>query len=127
MGRITKLNDLPKEFFQYLQEGNSIKTSANACGITDRTIHNWITRGKSSKNGKFFQFFQQYKKARAVAEIQDISVIRNAGDKTWQARAWLRERANPDDWGNKQYQKIEHSGKIDINTFKDWLKKDDPK
>ena len=124
MGRITKLDDLPKEFFQYLKDGNSIKTSASACGVTDRTIHNWVKKGKESKNGKFFQFFQSYKKARAEAEIQDISVIRKAGDKSWQARAWIRERSNPDDWGNKQYQKIEHSGKVDVEIFKKWLNDD---
>lgn len=111
----TKLTpEITEIICQYIEKGNSYETAAQAVGICRPTIYNWMKRGESEEE-PFLQFLQSIKKAKAKSEIRHIEVIDKAMEKNWQAAAWWLERSNPQGWGNRTEQKIEHTGKIDSN------------
>ena len=122
-GRPTKLTDeLQDALVEKLREGNYIETACALVGITDRTYYRWIERAEDelervAKNPRrriqkseepFIQFRQAVKKARAEAESEAVTAIRQEGKKTWTAYAWWLERSFPDRWGRKD--RHEHTG-----------------
>ena len=66
-------------------------------------------RGEQEKEGKYHDFYEVVTRVQAEAEVIDIARIKKAGEESWQALAWIRERKNPARWGRKQV--IEHTGK----------------
>jgi len=101
---------------QFIEKGNSYETATQAVGICRKTLFNWMDRGEKGEPD-FTHFTHSIKKARAKAEMRRVQVIEDASPKNWQAAAWLLERSNPQQWGNKQETKIEHSGKIEGNII----------
>ena len=96
------------------------KHAAQANGIDERTYYNWMKWGSKRKEGPYFQFFQDIKKAESESIARDVAQIEKAASEgKWQASAWRLERRHPQEWALKTEQKIEHSGKIDnAITFK---------
>lgn len=126
MGRTCKLNpELHKEIIQYIRNGNHAKTAAQACGICEETFYHWIRMGKKAKSGKYYEFYESIKKAKSLAIADAVKNIKETAKTKWTAEAWWLERKNPEQWGNRQYQKVEHSGKVSIETLREWLKEDD--
>ena len=70
-----------------------------ACGITDRTFHNWMERGEREEEGPFFQFFQAATRARAKGKVKLVRLITNAAHKDWRAAAFLLERGFSEEFG----------------------------
>jgi len=113
----TKLNPEVTEIIcQYIEKGNSFETAAQAVGICRVSIYNWMERGEKGEE-PYLQFLQQLKKAKAKSEIRHVEVIDKAMDKNWTAAAWWLERSNPQSWGNRTEQKIEHTGQVDSNII----------
>lgn len=115
MGRPCKLTpEVHQRIVQFLRHGNSQKAAAEAAGITERTMQNWLEKGEASSRSRFFQFFQDCKKAQAEWQASMVRVVERhavgAGDlmPTWQAAAWLLERRDHKNWGRKV--SAEHSG-----------------
>jgi len=122
-GRPTKCNpEITSEIEGYLLEGMWIEHACALAGITDATYRNWIKRGEDEINRvsvleegdegcyieeseePFVQFFVSCTRARAMADIELIEGIREAGmgvDKAkevyrdYKALGWLLERRNP--------------------------------
>ncbi len=122
MGRHTKLTpERQQKICELLKAGNTARTAALANGICEATLINWMNKGRKQKSGKYFEFFEAIKKAKAEAEARNVLIIQKAAEKNWQAAAWWLERTNPDKWGRRLEQKIEHSGKVHIDVFKKYL------
>jgi hypothetical protein len=77
-------------------------------GIRPETISVWIRRGKDLEASgleldeyeqTFVAFAKEVEKARSMAEIKAVEVIRNAMPSQWQAAAWFLERTNNAQWG----------------------------
>ena len=81
--------------------------------------------GKKAKSGKYYEFYESIKKAKSLAIADAVKNIKETAKTKWTAEAWWLERKNPEQWGNRQYQKVEHSGKVSIETLREWLKEDD--
>lgn len=122
-GRPTKCTpEITKEIEGYLLEGMWIEHACAIAGITGRCYHNWIDRGEreinrvnaleaSDENAMieeselpFAEFFLSCTRARAMADIELLDGIREAGmgvhrDKEeyrdYKALGWLLERRNP--------------------------------
>ena len=123
MGRHCKLTpELQDKIITYIKAGNYAKVACKASGICEDTFYDWIKKGENAKSGKFFGFSESIKRARATAEIRNVAVVNKAAEKHWTAAMTWLERKYPERWGNKQYQKVEHSGKVDISIFKEYLK-----
>lgn len=98
-----------------LQAGAFLKDAAQAAGVTETTVHNWLARGRLqlNENGErlkdianadlpFLEFFESVEKSRAEAVIFNLAIIRQAASKGhWQAAAWYLERTRPDEYGRR--------------------------
>ena len=105
-GRPTKLtSQIQNRIVALLEEDNYRETAADKGGIARSTFYNWMKRGEKEGDGIYHEFSKAVLKAEAKAEVDDIAHIR-AGNENWQARAWIRERKNPDRWGKKERQDI---------------------
>ena len=111
-GRKTKLNDARlKKVVDGITAGLPYDTACALAGITYQTFLNWMRAGEAAGSGKFFEFFEEVKKAEAIAESIHIKNIKDAGKNgIWQADAWMLERRYPEKWGKKEQVKQEISG-----------------
>ena len=72
------------KIISYVSKGLTYEKAGEAVGIAPGTIANW-----QSKHG---WFSEDLKKARRALETSLLESIHQAGEKSWQARAWLAER-----------------------------------
>jgi hypothetical protein len=82
--------------------GNTLKASAYAAGIGERTFLRWLQRGARASRGRYRQLFERIRAARGVAEAAAVGELRkliSAGD--FRAIAFFLERSNPAEWGAK--------------------------
>jgi hypothetical protein len=121
--------EIAKRFVDAMRVGAPIELAAAAAGISMRTYYRWKERGETNTSGKYWQWWQDVKKAAAdeelsgLAEIYQASkrqvigretkTVTNPDGKTvttvtetftpgeWQARSWLMERRHPGRWGRQ--------------------------
>lgn len=130
-GRKTKLNDARlKKVVDGITAGLPYDTACALAGITYQTFLNWMRAGEEAESGKFFEFFEEVKKAEAIAESVHIKNIKDAGKNgVWQADAWLLERRYPQKWGKKEQIKQEITGEsggpIKFVTFAEHRRNDE--
>ena len=112
-GRKTKLDEKRlKKVVEGITAGLPYDTACALAGITYQTFLNWMRAGEAAGSGKFFEFFEEVKKAEAIAESVHIKNIKDAGKSgIWQADAWMLERRYPEKWGKKEQVKQEITGK----------------
>lgn len=120
-GRNPKLAnpDLIKKLTQLIQAGCYVYVAAEAVGIGERSFYRWMARGEEETSGMYRQFWQEIKKAEAVAEAKMLMVINEASRTNWTAAAWFLERKFPDRWGRKDRVQIDASvTNNDVSTTK---------
>ena len=87
---------------EILRSGNYREVAARASGITPATLYDYLARGRKdraeSRKSVFSEFLEAVEKAEADSEAEDIAAIKLAGQRDWHARAWLRERKEPEKW-----------------------------
>lgn len=108
MGRPTKFNaEVAERILTAIRAGNSLRASAESANIDVSTFHDWVNWGKAG-DARFAEFAVQVQRARGDAEQACVDCIFNAAKSgQWQAAAWLLERSRHEDWGRKDYQKID--------------------
>jgi transposase-like protein len=113
-GRKTKLTlELTEIICESLEAGNYVKTACLAAGISEETYYKWIKRGEEAKRkNKFSEFLESIKEAKAKGEERHVYLISKAGERYWQASAYLLERMYPDRWGKQTKMEMEHSGEV---------------
>ena len=84
-----------KQIVKKLCEGNWIITSAQAAGVSQRSVMRWIQRGKGEMPGKdaiepYLSFARDVEEANSKAEVQLVSDLQR--ESAWRAKAWLLER-----------------------------------
>lgn len=89
-----------------------METCAAFGGVSYDTLNEWMKKGERLKRGKFFNFSESIKKAKAQAELLLVERIHDHGEKEWQANAWILERRHPERWGRRE--RHEHAGKVDV-------------
>jgi len=111
-GRKTKLDEKRlKKVVEGITAGLPYDTACALAGITYQTFLNWMRAGEAAESGKFFEFFEEVKKAEAIAESVHIANIKNAGKAgVWKYACWILERRHPDRWGRREQIKQEISG-----------------
>lgn len=112
LGRKTLLNPaLCQKICDLLADANTIATVCDACGIDERTFHNWVERGEKEARGEFFHFFQSATRARATAKIKLVKIVTTLAVKDWRAAAFLLERSWPEDYGRRAPEEVESTKK----------------
>jgi len=85
LGRKTSLTpEIQEKLLGYIRKGLTYERAGEALGILPTTIQNWQARNK--------QFDNALKKARRDLEVSLLDSINLAGEKSWQAKAWMAER-----------------------------------
>jgi len=91
-GRKSLLNaKLQREICSLLKAGNTIKTCADACGISQRVYFEWAERHP--------HFAQATTRARGKARVKLVKVLVDASALDWRSAAWLLERGFRDEYG----------------------------
>ena len=97
-------------------------TAARAAGVNPSTFYRWMERGaRDDAPEEFKVFFDSVEEAKAMAEVDKVSIISQAAfDGSWQAAAWWLERTRPQKYG--RFDRNEVSGtdggplRIDVST-----------
>ena len=85
-----------------LRHGHYIDTACALAGVHKQRVYEWLAKADEPEAKEaYIVFADSIKKARAEAEHVSLGVIRDAGEKSWQAAAWYLERTQPDKYGQK--------------------------
>jgi len=120
VGRTTILTEtIQARMVQAIEGGNYAPTAAEYAGIGVSTHYDWLKKGESGES-PYAEYLEAIKKAEAVAEVRNVTLIQNAAANTWTAAAWYLERKHWDRWGKKDRNQIELTGAngqpIEINS-----------
>ena len=86
VGRHSSLTpEIQEKILNYVRRGLTYERAGEALGIPTATIQNWQARNKAFNNA--------LKRARRDLEVSLLESINQAGEKSWQARAWILERS----------------------------------
>jgi hypothetical protein len=133
-GRPTLLDDDRLEAItNALRNGAYIDHAAQAAGISTRTYHGWMERGRTERDrinaglapdpdeAPFVQLLHSVERAQSEAAVDLLGEIANhARNGTWQAAAWILERKFPRQWG--RFDRSEVTGaeggpvRLDVST-----------
>lgn len=110
-GRKPKLTpEVQERLINALLAGNYVETACEYAGISRSIYYSWLAEAEKPRAKKeFLELKDAVGKARAEAEMRNVSKIQKAADKgSWQAAAWWLERSHSKKWGRQQ--KVELSG-----------------
>jgi hypothetical protein len=96
----TLTHELVDQLEAVLRAGNYIEVACRATGLPRGTFDVWMQRGKSTKphDHPYRDFRARVERARAAGEVRCVAVIAAAAPESWQAAAWLLERAYSERW-----------------------------
>ena len=77
--------EIHEKILGFVRKGLTYEKAGEALGISPATIQNWQHRNKV--------FNESLQKARRELEANLLDSINQAGEKSWQARAWILERS----------------------------------
>lgn len=117
MPRPIELTDeISTEIAKHLIRGCSIADAAALAGIAESTYHAWIKRGEAGEE-PFAGFSELCRAARADARRRCVkTLIAAAREGDWKAAIAFLARSDPDNWGQKDRVKAEHSGELTIKV-----------
>lgn len=117
--KVSLKQEVADKILGYIRAGSYIETAVVAAGIAKSTYYNWLAivaeerkqieaarlaetpYRTSPQVRKLIKFVDAVEKAMAESEIYDLSKIKMASDKNWQAAAWRLERKYPKRWGRQ--------------------------
>jgi hypothetical protein len=109
MARPTKLTpEIQQKIGDGISLGLTYALAANSAGITYQTLNQWISKGKTDKSGKYFEFCLYIQKCNADAAkilLEHLKSAADAGNCT--VCMWILERRFSEDFGRRQYRKID--------------------
>lgn len=100
--------DMQEMICQAIRAGNYVESAVLVAGITKKTFHEWLLRGKRGE-APFADFLNAVQKAQAEADVRDIMRIDRAGGDSWQALAWKLERRRPHLFGRQDRKPIDET------------------
>jgi len=116
-GRPTLLTEeTKKQLFAALDLGMSYVDSCTIAGITYHCFLNWMKKGEKAKEGEYFNFFHEVKKAIANGKAKKVQRINY--DPSWQSDAWLLERQHPKEFGKQNIIISTQNDDINSNLLK---------
>jgi hypothetical protein len=84
--------------------GLTYNLAASAAGVTYKTYNLWISKGKTEKSGKYFEFYKYIQKRNADAAKALLEKL-NDSAKAGATRIclWILERRFSEDFGRRVY------------------------
>ena len=108
-GRPSKLTpEVQETICIAIRAGNTFEAAAAYGGISPASFYSYMDRGRQSyekgkRRTKFTEFLEAVTRAKSVAEVALVAKIAKAGEKDWRANAFILERRNPTDWGQRAH------------------------
>lgn len=100
MARKGKLTpELQEKICKLIEDGNYDVVACQMVGITDSTFYEWLSKGEKFTSGRYVEFRDAIKEARAKCEANCLKHIKE--DDSWTSKAWILERRFPDRWARK--------------------------
>ena len=101
---------LTHEIQQRIGDGVSLgltyALASEAAGISYQTLNDWHKKGKNSKSGEYFEFYNFIQKCNADAARRLLERLHDAADAgNCQVCMWILERRFPEDFARRQYRK----------------------
>ena len=91
-GRPKKLNPyIQALILEAIRSGMTRELTAKYAGIHVSTLYHWLALGQQGKK-EYKDFYEAVNLAEAKGAMYNLSLIRKAAQKHWQAAAWLLER-----------------------------------
>jgi hypothetical protein len=101
MSRTTILSEvIQNAMVEAIEAGNYASTAAESVGIGRSTHYEWMSKGEEGIE-PYAGYTDAIKKAEANAQMQALSVVKNAMADNWQAAAWYLERKFPELFGRR--------------------------
>ena len=97
-----------KRIIEAIEEGNFIETSCLMAGIHPTTFYKWEERSRSGEL-PYAHFFEEVERARAVAEVKMLRIVRDEAERNWKAAIWWLERATKERWGTTRVDEVPSS------------------
>lgn len=122
---ISKLTpEITEKIAQYVRNGNYLDTSAQACGVSKRTLFSWLKKANDEierlednpdapvdeRKEIYIQFKQEIDQAQAEAEINDIEKLKKFEVDNPSTILFRLRCRYPNKWNEKVNAKIEYSG-----------------
>ena len=107
MARPSKLtHDIKQRISDNIALGLTYILAASVAGITSKTLNSWISKGKTEKSGKYFQFYRYIQKRNAAA-VKTLLERRNDAAKAGNCQVciWILDRRFPGEFGRRVYRK----------------------
>jgi hypothetical protein len=108
MVRPSKLSpDITRLIGENVALGLTYALAAESAGITYQTFNSWMTKGKNSKSGRYFEFYkhiQQRNSEGALRLLERLNAAAKAGDS--RICMWILERRFPENYGRRVYRKM---------------------
>jgi hypothetical protein len=107
MARPTKLTtEVQQKIGDGVSLGLTYALAANSAGVTYQTFNQWMSKGKTDKSGKYFEFSQYIQKCNADGArklLERLNEAAKAGN--CQVCMFILERRFPDEFGRRVYRK----------------------
>ena len=108
MARPTKLTpEIQKKIGDGVSLGLTYALAANSAGITYQSFNSWMSKGKTEKSGKYFEFTQNIQKCNADAAkalLERLNEVAHSGN--CQVCMWILERRFPEEFSRRVYRKM---------------------
>lgn len=101
MGTKLKLTrDVGSRIVSHIATGAYKKHAAEACGITEQTLHRWIALGLADDAKEPYKTFAiNVRKAEGQDVVDTLKRLSESGKTDWRADAWKLERKLPKQFG----------------------------
>ncbi len=97
LGRPSKFTpEVRQKILWALRLGNYRRPAAEYAGISERTLGDWLMRGRDAESGPYADFYAEVLEAERAAEVRALGVIQQAAKRDWKAAAWFLERKHPE-------------------------------
>jgi hypothetical protein len=107
MARPSKLTpDIIKRIGGGISLGLTYALAANSAGVTYQSFNQWMSKGKNSGSGEYFEFYKFIKKCNADAAKVLLERLNKAADAgNCQVCMWILERRFSENFGRRVYRK----------------------
>jgi transposase len=103
-----------------VRNGMRLDTAALYSGVGKETFWRWLRQGRGEHATEPFKTFaDDLDQALAQWEATKVLQISKAGDKQWQANAWLLERRMPNEYGHRSRTDVNVS--VNLVASPEWL------
>ena len=125
MPRPSKLtNEIQQKIGDGISLGLTYALAANSAGLTYQTFNQWMSKGKTEKSGKYYQFAQYIKKRNAEGALKLLERLNEAVDAgNCQVCMWILDRRFPEEFGRRVYKKTNFTSE-NLNEMVEIIVKD---